>query len=100
MKHIVDTSAIRRVVCDELGMSFNKLTKCHPEKFTPANTSYYKAFLNYMSTVPICNLKFYDEVGTNMAMTNPVYGHTKKGRTDFQNCERMERGKLDTDTSV
>ena len=58
MKHIVGTSAIRRVVCDELVMSFNKLTKCHPEKFTPANISYCKAHLNYMLTVLICNLKF------------------------------------------
>ena len=72
------TSAIGRVVRGELGMSFKKLTKCHPEKFTPANINYCRAFLNYMSTVPIGNLKFYDEAGINVAMTNPVYGHAKR----------------------
>ena len=100
MKHIVDTSAIRRVVCDELVMSFNKLTKCHPEKFTPANISYCKAYLNYMLTVLICNLKFYDEVRINVAMTIQFMVIPKKGKTDCRNCERMERGKLNTDTSV
>ena len=59
-------------------MSFKKLTKCHPEKFTPANINHCRAFLNYMSTVPIGNLKFYDEARINVAMTNPVYGHAKK----------------------
>ena len=37
-----------------------------------------------MSTVPICNLKFYDEVGIKVAMTNPVYGDAKEEEQTFE----------------
>ena len=71
-------SAVGRDVLDDLGMLFKKLTRCHTQKFTPANINYCRFFLIVMSTVSIGNLKFYDKTGINVETRNPVYGHAEK----------------------
>ena len=58
-------------------MTYKRLTKAKAEKFTPQNIAYCQAFLNYMVTVPKHKVKFFDEAGLDLSVSNPVYGISK-----------------------
>ena len=58
-------------------MTYKSLTKAKAEKFTPQNIAYCQAFLNYMEAVPKHKVKFFGEVGLDLSVCNPVYGHSE-----------------------
>ena len=73
----------------QLGLTFKRLTKVKPEKFTDANIVYCQQFPNYMSTVSMRKVKMFDEAGIDLSDCNPVYGHGPRG----QKAVEITRGK-------
>ena len=71
--------AVGKVVVNKLGMSYKKLTRCSSNKFTADNIRYCQFFVNYMSGIKAENIKFFDEVGINLQVCNPIHGHSNRG---------------------